>query len=132
MWKYIEISQICKAVYRQRKGEIKLNSVYKANPDGYIKALEGIVRKTLVYGKNSLLTEFRMDKGSQLPKHKHPQEQVGYLVTGHILLYLGDEQHDVWPGDSWAILGGVEHAADILEDSIAVEIFSPVREDYLP
>lgn len=109
-----------------------MSKVYKANPGGYIEALEGIVRKTLVFGEKTLLTEFRMDKDSQLPRHSHPQEQVGYLVTGHIVLYIGTEQHDIKPGDSWAILGDVEHAADILEDSIAVEIFSPLREDYLP
>lgn len=115
-----------------RKDDINLNRVHKAYFDGYIKALEGIVRKTLVYGEKSLLTEFRMEQGSRLPQHKHPQEQVGYLVAGHIILYIGEEQHDIYPGDSWAILGDVEHAADILEDSIAVEIFSPIREDYLP
>ena len=36
------------------------------------------------------------------------------------------------PGDSWCIGGDVEHGAEILEDSVAVEVFSPVREDYLP
>lgn len=109
-----------------------MDKVYKTNPEGYIKALEGIDRKTLVRGEKSLLTEFRMEKGSQLPLHKHPQEQVGYLVAGHIVLYIGNVQYDICPGDSWAILGDVEHAADILEDSIAIEIFSPIREDYLP
>jgi len=34
------------------------------------------------------------------------------------------------PGDSWAIKGNLEHGAEIKEDSIAVEVFSPVREDY--
>jgi quercetin dioxygenase-like cupin family protein len=109
-----------------------VNKVYKTAPDGYIKALDGIVRKTLVCGEKSLLTEFRMEKGSKLPQHKHPQEQVGYLVTGHIILYIDSEKYDIGPGDSWAILGEIEHSADILEDSIAIEIFSPIREDYLP
>jgi quercetin dioxygenase-like cupin family protein len=47
-------------------------------------------------------------------------------------LYIGGEPHDVHPGDSWCIPGGVEHAADALENTVAVEVFSPVREDYLP
>jgi len=38
----------------------------------------------------------------------------------------------VAPGDSWCIAGGVEHGADVLEDSVAVEVFSSMREDYLP
>jgi quercetin dioxygenase-like cupin family protein len=35
-------------------------------------------------------------------------------------------------GDSWRIPGDVEHWANIIEDSVAVEVFAPVREDYLP
>ena len=36
------------------------------------------------------------------------------------------------PGDSWSIPGGTQHGAAILQDSVAIEVFSPVREDYLP
>lgn len=107
-------------------------NVYKASSSGYLEAIEGILRKTLVFGENSLLTEFILKKGKILPRHQHPQEQVGYLVSGHIILHIGQEEYDILPGDSWAILGNVEHSADILEDSVAIEIFSPVREDYLP
>lgn len=45
---------------------------------------------------------------------------------------IGDERHDVEPGDSWCIQGVVEHAAEAFEDSVGVEVFSPVREEYLP
>ena len=36
------------------------------------------------------------------------------------------------PVDSWCIPGNIEHGAEILADSVAIEVFSPVREDYLP
>lgn len=107
-------------------------NVYKASANGYLEAVDGVFRKTLVFGENSLLTEFVLKKGKILPRHQHPQEQVGYLVSGHIILYIGNEQYDILPGDSWAILGNAEHSADIIEDSVAVEIFAPIREDYLP
>ena len=105
---------------------------YKRQNDGYKEAIEGILQKTLVYGDETLLTEFKLSKGSLLPKHKHPQEQTGYLVSGRILLSIGDERFEAEAGDSWSIPGDVEHGAVILEDSVAVEIFSPVRADYLP
>lgn len=100
--------------------------------DGYILALPGILRKTLVYGEQALLTEFKLEKGRILPRHQHPQEQVGYLVSGHISLHIGDDSYDMLPGDSWAIPGNIEHSADIIEDSLAIEFFAPLREDYLP
>lgn len=88
--------------------------------------------KTLCYGVRTLMTEFVLEQGSVLPLHSHPHEQTGYLVKGHIRLRIGEQEHDVRAGDSWCIPGGVSHGAQILEDSIAVEVFSPVREDYLP
>lgn len=99
---------------------------------GYLPVVNGVERKTLVLGEKTLMTEFRLTMGHVLPRHSHPHEQTGYLVKGHIRLFIGDTAHDVHPGDSWCIAGGVEHGADILEDSLAVEVFAPVREDYVP
>ena len=104
----------------------------KSNRDGYKQILPGIQLKTLVFGDKSLLSEFRMEKGSQLPSHAHSQEQTGYLISGQIQLSIGDEAFEVAPGDSWSVPSNVAHRAEILADSVAIEVFSPVREDYLP
>jgi quercetin dioxygenase-like cupin family protein len=106
--------------------------VENARESGYIDAMEGIRRKTLVYGDKMLLTEFKLEGGKTLPMHAHPQEQTGYLVSGHIILTIGGKPHEMKPGDSWSIPGNVEHGAGIIEDSVAIEVFSPVRKDYLP
>ena len=105
---------------------------YKSNRDGYKQILPGIKIKTLVVGDKSLLSEFRMEQGSQLPWHAHPQEQTGYLLSGRIRLSIGEETIEVEPGDSWNVPGDVRHRAEILADTVAIEVFSPVREDYLP
>lgn len=101
------------------------------NDSGYSVVLEGIERKTLVHGAKTLMTEFRLRGGSVLPRHSHPYEQTGYLVSGRIRLRIGAEECEADAGDSWCIPAGVEHGADILADSVAIEVFSPVREDYL-
>lgn len=100
--------------------------------EGYLEPVEGIEMKTLAYGEKSLLTRFRLEKGAQLPAHSHPHEQTGYLVSGKMILHVGEKSHEVSPGDSWCIAGDVEHRAQVMEDSVAIEVFSPVREDYLP
>ena len=94
--------------------------------------MDGIERKTLVHGENTLMTEFLLRKGAVLPRHAHPHEQTGYLVKGRIRLFIGTEDYEAQVGDSWCIPGGVEHGADTLEDSVAIEVFSPVRDDYVP
>lgn len=103
-----------------------------SNPQGYIQVLEGIERKTLVYGENTLMTEFVMKQGSVLPHHNHPYEQTGYVISGHIRLTIGDRICDATPGSSWCITPNIDHGAEILEDTVALEVFSPVRPDYIP
>jgi quercetin dioxygenase-like cupin family protein len=104
---------------------------YKVAAGGYKQALPGIKMKTLVSGEKTLFTEFRMDPNSSLPRHAHVHEQTGYLVKGKVILMIGDQTFEAGPGDSWCIPGNVEHGAEILEESVAIEVFSPVREDYL-
>ncbi|MFH1980319.1 MAG: cupin domain-containing protein [Pseudomonadota bacterium] len=99
---------------------------------GYRTPVAGIRQKTLVYGEKTLMAEFLLKKDSVLPRHSHPYEQTGYLVSGRIRLFFNGAFHDCAPGDSWCIPGGAEHGAEILEDAVAIEVFSPVREDYLP
>ena len=103
----------------------------KKDPAGYRMMLEGAQLKTLVWGEKTLLCEFRMEKGKTLPSHTHPHEQTGYLISGRMRLTIGDETYEVAPGDSWSIRGDVEHSAEALEESNGVEVFSPVREEYL-
>jgi quercetin dioxygenase-like cupin family protein len=103
----------------------------KADEERYIQAAEGIKRRTLIYGEKTLMTEFVLERDAKLPIHSHPEEQTGYLVSGHMMLTIGHNTYDIRPGDSWLAPGNVVHGAMILEDSVAVEVFAPVREDYL-
>lgn len=105
---------------------------YRKSSEGYHSRIRGIDQKTLAYGERTLLTEFRLKEGSVIPPHSHPNEQTGYLISGRMVFTVGDEQFDARAGDSWCIAAGVEHSADVVEDAVAVEVFSPVREDYLP
>jgi quercetin dioxygenase-like cupin family protein len=105
---------------------------YKKSGVGYRQVMEGIRLKTLVHGEKTLLCEFRIKKGKALPSHSHPHEQTGYLFSGHMKFIIGDNVFEAEPGDSWCIPGDVEHAAEAFEDSMGVEVFSPVREEYLP
>jgi len=103
----------------------------KHSEKNYNPILEGIQIKTLCYGDSTLMTEFRLQKDAVLPAHSHPYEQTGYLVKGKLRLYVSGSSKDLVPGDSWCIPKDVSHKAEVLEDSVAIEVFSPVREDYL-
>jgi quercetin dioxygenase-like cupin family protein len=104
---------------------------YNKNSENYLNPVEGIYLKTLTHGEKISLVEFKLKKGEQLPAHDHPHEQAGYLVSGSMDLTIGDQVYRVSPGDSWCIPGGVEHSTILLADSVAIEVFAPVREDYI-
>jgi quercetin dioxygenase-like cupin family protein len=105
---------------------------YRQEKDGYTQPVPGVAMKTLVHGEKTQFVEFKLEAGHALPMHTHPEEQTGYLVSGAIMLTIGDERFKVAPGDSWCIPGNVPHGAEIMVDSVAVEVFSPVRKEYLP
>jgi quercetin dioxygenase-like cupin family protein len=98
---------------------------------GYRTVAPGIELRVISHGEHTLMAAFRLAAGHELPAHRHPHEQTGYLVSGRIRLRIGGEAYDVLPGDSWCVAGNVEHGATILEDAVAIEVFSPVREDLL-
>lgn len=102
---------------------------------GFHDLLPGIRIKTLVHGEKTLISKFLLKSGSELPRHSHPYEQTGYLLEGRLRLHVGSEAREAGPGDSWCIAAGVEHRAEVLEDSAALEVFAagagglrPIRE----
>ena len=104
----------------------------KYDSKDFLTPIDGIEMKTFVYGENSLLARFHLKKGSLLPKHSHPHEQTGFMVSGKMKLFIDGEEFLAEKGDTWSIKGNIEHFAQIIEDSVAIEVFSPLREDYLP
>ena len=105
---------------------------YKKEPGNYRKALEGVTYKTLAYGIKTSLSEFRLEKDSVIPIHSHPHEQTGYMISGRMTFTIDAEIYNAGPGDGWCIPSNVEHGVEVHEDSVVIEVFSPVREDYLP
>jgi quercetin dioxygenase-like cupin family protein len=104
---------------------------YKNDANSYRELIPGIKMKAMVYGEKTLMSEFFLKNGSVLPTHDHIHEQTGYLVSGKIVLTIGEEIFEVEPGDSWTIPSGIAHGVEILEDSIAIEVFSPRRDEYM-
>ena len=94
--------------------------------------VEGVELSTLVHGEKTLMGQFKIARGSEVPMHSHPHEQTGTLISGKLRFNVDAEIFDAETGDSWCLPGGVEHSAEALEDSVIIEVFSPVREDYLP
>jgi quercetin dioxygenase-like cupin family protein len=68
--------------------------------------------------------------GSQFTTHHHPHEQVTCILEGELEMIIGGVTKLLTPGMVEVIPGGVPHSAIVRKDSIVIDVFSPVREEY--
>ncbi len=106
--------------------------MFKANSEAkVVEMFPGVVRRTLNSADKTTLVEITLAKGSVVPLHNHPHEQNGYVVRGRVSFQIGDEVRQLSAGDSYCAPGNVSHGVTALEDSVCIDVFSPVRDEYL-
>ena len=86
----------------------------------------------LVGGDKLMLSFLEMAEGSTVPEHSHPHEQAGLVLEGKLRFRIGEEEQLMEPGDAFIVPGNVVHSGEVVAGPAKVlDIFSPVREDYL-
>ena len=92
----------------------------------------GVKRKILSYSNNLMTVELTFTKGATGAKHSHPHEQIGYIVSGS-LIYQEEGQADkiLHTGDTYYVAPNIVHGVEILEDTKLLDIFTPMREDFI-
>jgi quercetin dioxygenase-like cupin family protein len=89
------------------------------------------VRIRTPHGERIMLSLVEFDTDAVVPPHSHPHEQAGIVLDGRLELTIAGDARVLSAGDSWIIPGGVEHAARPVGGPCrALDIFSPIREDY--
>ncbi|HEY9428105.1 MAG TPA: cupin domain-containing protein [Gemmatimonadaceae bacterium] len=90
--------------------------------------------RRLVTGDRMMLAQVYLDKGCIVPKHSHENEQITWIVEGALKFWIGDDGSEeviVRAGEVLHIPSNVPHKAEALEDTLDVDIFSPIRQDWL-
>lgn len=87
-------------------------------------------RARFVHTERMTCAYWDIDAGAALPEHAHPHEQVMTLIEGCFEMTLAGEQRSLSPGSVVTIPGMVRHGGKALTKCVAIDIFSPVREDY--
>ena len=106
--------------------------MFRANAEATaVEMFPGVTRRTLSSGDRTTLCEIALERGAVVPDHSHPHEQIGYVSSGRVRFEIDGEVRDLAAGDSYLIPGGLPHTVTALEPSICIDIFSPVREEYL-
>lgn len=91
----------------------------------------GVTRRVLSYSEDLMMCEITFKKGAEGNIHSHPHLQITYIVKGSFLFTIDGETRQVKAGDSLLMPSGSVHGTVALEDSILVDVFSPMREDFL-
>jgi quercetin dioxygenase-like cupin family protein len=90
----------------------------------------GLTRRVGAFNSKLCLVEHRMEKGWVGAAHAHPHEQVVYVAQGHLKVTCEGQTVDIRAGDSFVVVGGLEHQASAVEESLVIDIFTPCRKDY--
>ncbi|MEI7554263.1 cupin domain-containing protein [Candidatus Chlorohelix sp.] len=95
------------------------------------------IKMQLFSGENVTMSFVTLEPNALVPLHSHPHEQMGTVLEGEFIFYIGDLAEEngkrVTKGDIYLAPGGVLHAARGIGDKpcLTLDIFSPVREDYI-
>lgn len=92
---------------------------------------EGVTRFVKSYTDELMVVENHFKKDAVGAMHRHPHTQITYVVSGIFEFTIGDEKRIVHPGDTMLKKDGVIHGCVCLEEGILLDIFSPMREDFV-
>lgn len=92
----------------------------------------GVTRKVLSYSENLMAVELHFVKGAVGAKHSHPHEQIGYIASGKLIYQEdGSEDKELQTGDTYYVSPNVVHGIQVLEDTVLLDIFTPMRKDFV-
>ena len=89
------------------------------------------ITRKVMSGKQGMLVWWHIKAGAHAAAHKHPHEQIVWMIRGRMDFRIGSEKRSMTAGDVAVIPGGVEHEGTFPEDTEVVDFFAPVREDFL-
>jgi quercetin dioxygenase-like cupin family protein len=97
-------------------------------------AWEGVthdISRRIITGANEMIAQVYLKKDALVPEHSHVSEQISYIVEGALKFWVGGEELVLKAGQVLVIPPNVPHKALALEDTLDLDIFSPIRQDWL-
>jgi quercetin dioxygenase-like cupin family protein len=91
----------------------------------------GVRRQVLNHGDDLMMVRVEFEKDAIGAIHQHPHRQASYVAAGRFLVTVGGEQRELKAGDVFYAAGDVPHGVRALERGTLVDVFTPIREDFL-
>jgi quercetin dioxygenase-like cupin family protein len=90
-----------------------------------------MISQKIIAGEREMLAQIYLKRGALVPMHSHESEQMTYILQGALKCLVGGEELLVREGEVLHIPSGTPHQAEALEDTFELDVFSPVREDWV-
>ena len=90
-----------------------------------------MISRKIVTGDREMLAQIYLKKGALVPMHSHESEQMTYVLQGAMKFLVGGEEITLREGEVLHIPSWVEHQAEALDDTFELDVFSPIRQDWL-
>ena len=98
-------------------------------------ALEKItemISQKIITGEREMLAQIYLKRGALVPMHSHESEQMTYILQGALRVVVDGEEMTIREGEVLHIPSRIPHQAEALEDTFELDVFSPIRLDWLP
>jgi quercetin dioxygenase-like cupin family protein len=89
------------------------------------------IARRFITGDSVTIGRFELKQGGVVPSHAHPNEQVSIILSGALLFRIDGRETIVKAGEVMQIPGNVAHEVEVLEDTLAIDVFNPVRQDWI-
>jgi quercetin dioxygenase-like cupin family protein len=100
-----------------------------------VETLTPLLTRQYVHGSQAMLARLVLQQGCVVPRHAHANEQISHIVSGTLRFLVGEEgaavEHIVRAGELLVIPGNVHHSAEALEETLALDVFAPPRQDWI-
>ena len=90
-----------------------------------------LIARQFITGERLTVARFELKRGSIVLRHSHDSEQLSYILSGALKFILDGRELVVKGGEVLQIPPNLPHAAEALEDTHAIDVFSPIRQDWI-
>ena len=96
-----------------------------------MEVMSDVISRKIISGEKAMVAQVFLAKGAVVPEHFHESEQITYIMEGALKFELEGREVVVSKGQVLRIPSNVPHRAVALEDTLDLDIFSPIRHDWL-
>ena len=96
-----------------------------------VEHMNASISRQMIHGETMTVARIRLRKGGVVPLHQHPNEQISTVESGRLRFVVSGQEQTLGSGETLTIPPNAPHLVEALEDSLAVDVFCPVREDWV-